>query len=268
MIVVGIDFSAASRAALGWALAERQARDDSLLVLHAGPPTSDLVTHTPVVEERHENAAERLAASVAELGGGGDRVAYAVEDGHAAKVLAERSREADLLVVGRTGFGAIESALIGSVSHEVVRKAACPVAVIPSTAPRTVSRVVVGVDGSADGETAAGWAAQEAARQGVPLVVAHSNVTSSLFEDAGDDEKAQALVDATAEAVRRDGLDVTTYVTREGAGRGLVGYVGADDLLVVGTHGRGAAMRLLIGSTSAYCVEHATGAVVVVPHSR
>ena len=53
-----------------------------------------------------------------------------VEEGNPAKVLIERSKEADLLVVGSRGHGGFAGMLLGSVSHHLVAHADCPVVVI------------------------------------------------------------------------------------------------------------------------------------------
>ena len=42
-----------------------------------------------------------------------------------------RELEADLIIIGSHGYGALFSALLGSVSSGVVRKASCPVLVVP-----------------------------------------------------------------------------------------------------------------------------------------
>jgi nucleotide-binding universal stress UspA family protein len=49
-------------------------------------------------------------------------------------VLAERSRELDLLVVGSRGYGPVRQVLIGGVSAELMRRAACPVLIVPRSA--------------------------------------------------------------------------------------------------------------------------------------
>jgi nucleotide-binding universal stress UspA family protein len=51
--------------------------------------------------------------------------------GPAAEVLARVSEEFDLLVCGSRGYGPVRSVLLGTTSHGLVRRAACPVVVVP-----------------------------------------------------------------------------------------------------------------------------------------
>ena len=55
-------------------------------------------------------------------------------DGDAARTLVEASQEADILVMGSRGHGPLQAALLGGVSHYVVRHAACPVVIHPRSA--------------------------------------------------------------------------------------------------------------------------------------
>jgi nucleotide-binding universal stress UspA family protein len=57
-------------------------------------------------------------------------VRTSAEEGHPAEVLIERSKEADLLVVGSRGHGGFAGMLLGSVSHHLVAHASCPVVVL------------------------------------------------------------------------------------------------------------------------------------------
>ena len=60
-----------------------------------------------------------------------------IEEGNPAKVLIERSKEADLLVVGSRGHGGFAGMLLGSVSQHLVAHADCPLVVVrrPSIGP-------------------------------------------------------------------------------------------------------------------------------------
>ena len=64
-------------------------------------------------------------------------VAGEVVEGPAADVLTAAARTADLLVLGSHGHSRLRHTVLGSVSEECVRKANCPVVVVPVPAPTT-----------------------------------------------------------------------------------------------------------------------------------
>jgi len=139
-IVVGVDGSESSIAALRWALEEAQLRGDSIEVISAW--TYPIVA-VPGAVVPLEPLADQGADALAHLQHaidtcGADRsgltVNPIVQEGDAARVLLEAAKDADLLVVGARGHGAIAGFLLGSVTQHVTRHAPCPVAVIPSPA--------------------------------------------------------------------------------------------------------------------------------------
>ena len=140
LIIVGVDGSDSSRAALRWAYDEA--------VHHGASLTAVMVWHAPVVpmlppygslapedygDTPRKNALAVLEELTSSLGGGDTReveVRTSIEEGNPAKVLIERSKEADLLVVGSRGQGGFAGMLLGSVSQHLVAHAECPVVVL------------------------------------------------------------------------------------------------------------------------------------------
>jgi nucleotide-binding universal stress UspA family protein len=80
------------------------------------------------------HAREVATALAADLGASVETITVAEDEGDPAEVLAARSRELDLLVVGSRGYGPVRQVLIGGVSAELMRRAACPVLIVPRSA--------------------------------------------------------------------------------------------------------------------------------------
>lgn len=138
-IVVGVDGSESSRAALVWALEESRLRSADLVVVCAYPLPAALVglgeamgttVALPVSEADMAAYANGIAeASLAGVDPGAVAVVTCARRGHPAEVLEEASAGADLLVVG-VGRGEIGHRLLGSVATHCVHHAACPVVVV------------------------------------------------------------------------------------------------------------------------------------------
>lgn len=122
-VVVGVDGSACSAAALKFALGHARLHRLPVHVVHARKDTSP----QPGWE------VERwLAETVASLAG--DHFGMAVTAGTVSQLplpaLLARSRQARLLVVGSRGLGCVRARVLGSVSQELLHRASCPVAVV------------------------------------------------------------------------------------------------------------------------------------------
>ena len=135
-IVVGVDGSPPSRAALSWAAAEAADHQSDLVVVSVWepgliPPSGNpSVGHTAM--RTSESAAEDLVAVIREELGAEPPVPVQprVLQGNPAKVLIETSADADLLVVGTRGHGGFKGLILGSVSHHVASYAKCAVTVV------------------------------------------------------------------------------------------------------------------------------------------
>ena len=138
VIVVGVDGSPESVAALRWAAQEARLRGATLRVVHAwfmpmvftsGPPLLVLSEPRDGLAEEGEkvlsHALERVAADVEGL-----TVERSVVEGSAAHCLLRAGEGADLLVVGSRGHGGFHGLLLGSVSQQCAHHAPCPVVIV------------------------------------------------------------------------------------------------------------------------------------------
>jgi nucleotide-binding universal stress UspA family protein len=152
VIVVGLDGSVGSNAALRWALDEARLRGSSLRVVHVYQPPRLPLTEAgvaapgglgvPVLAESADElvrAAEAEAMNVIEEAlrrTGGDlrrelEIERAAVEGPPAQTLIELARGAELLVVGSRGRGGFLGLLLGSVSQQCAQHPPCPVVILP-----------------------------------------------------------------------------------------------------------------------------------------
>lgn len=135
-IVVGVDGSEGSRAALAWAVHEASLREGTLELVNVyAPPVAYEGISSPAQAEEIIRGPQRAAeALVKELADGIDAVpvqTYALEDASAPRALVEHAAEATMLVVSARGLGPFRRLLLGSVSQNVAHHATCPVVIIP-----------------------------------------------------------------------------------------------------------------------------------------
>ncbi|MCL6668080.1 universal stress protein [Streptomyces panaciradicis] len=131
--------------------------------------------------------------------------------------------------------------------------------------------VVVGIDGSPAGTTAAWWAAREAASRRRPLLLLHSWSTQPLdvplaHEALGKQQNGGRLLQRTETELLHHypGLVLTTELTSTPATEALLDLGGLAELLVLGSRGHGSTASFLLGSTSLYVLGRARCPAVVV----
>jgi nucleotide-binding universal stress UspA family protein len=140
-IVVGIDGSDESKAALGWAVEEARIRHATVTVVHAWTlPTYIGLGVAPgaMIDPAllRGAAEERAAKAVHDVVGDAKDVhieSKAVE-ATAARALIEEADGADLLVVGSRGHGGFAGLLLGSVSQQCAAHGPCPVVIVRTEA--------------------------------------------------------------------------------------------------------------------------------------
>ena len=152
MIVVGVDGSEGSIAALRWALAEAHLRGSSVRVVHAYQSTqlpllgvpADMGAAGALAEDSEQvrRAAETEARNVIDealhgvaTAADGLEIERAAIEGAAAQTLIEAARGAELLVLGSRGRGGFVGLLLGSVSQQCAQHPPCPVVILPPPKP-------------------------------------------------------------------------------------------------------------------------------------
>lgn len=137
-IVVGVDGSPSSKAALAWAVEQAELTSASVEAVIAWhyPVMVGGLPFAPigVLEgaDYGDFATQVLSGAIAATvePDGPVKVSSVVREGNAAQVLLEAARGAELLVVGSRGHGGFTEALLGSVSQACVHHARCPVVII------------------------------------------------------------------------------------------------------------------------------------------
>lgn len=135
-IVVGVDGSPPSHAALAWALeeAQRSGRDVHAVMAWrpsmGAAPAARPAGGVRSLEEQQRDAQQLLERTVKAVAGPSNAVRSQVAHGSGGTVLAAAASGADLVVVGRHG-GRLTARLPGSVLQYLLREAPCPVVVVP-----------------------------------------------------------------------------------------------------------------------------------------
>jgi len=136
-VVVGVDGSAVSEAAIEYAFGEASETGQPLVAVHAwvDPATIDTSLGRPLLHDPVVVAEEQDMALAESLAGWSEQYPDVAVERRTVRDLPVRaltdvSRDARLLVVGCRGRRAVRSLLLGSVSHGVLHRATCPVAVV------------------------------------------------------------------------------------------------------------------------------------------
>lgn len=282
-LVVGVDGSAASYAAVGWTAQEATIRGLPVRLVHVVAPTSmssteapnSTITHEQEVKARHViDQARRIVDGVQ----GEARLKVRVEIRYAGVLatLVDASRDAHMIVVGARGFDGFGWHMLGSVSAGLLHHAHCPVTIVrdPESAGREIhddAPVVVGIDGSRASEAATALAFDEASRRRVPLVALHAwsdvgvfpilGMDWHVYRDEGDEVLGERL--AGWQEIYPD-VQVHRRLVCDVPARWLVNESDSAQLVVLGSRGRGGFDGLHLGSVSSAVAQSARVPVIVV----
>ena len=267
-ILCAVDFSDCSLRALEYAAVVARQHHAHLTVLHvySSMPAFD----TPIADPDPDAIGSMVRVFMASVAADADTSPTVIhaEDVRNA-IVAEADRlGADILVIGSHGRSGLDRLLLGSTTEKVVRKAQCPVLVVPHRAEPAVApvfqRIVCGIDFSA----ASIDAFRYAVRLGTPscdIRLIHAievppEVREMRIAAAFDVEAVRAATEAAClqrlEAIRPGdigpGCRISAQVAEGRAHRHLVRVAQEQhaDLIVVGTQGRSALDRWFFGSTT------------------
>ncbi|MFH9826361.1 universal stress protein [Streptomyces bobili] len=284
-LVVGVDGSDSSLAAVEWAVDEAARHRLPLRLVYASlweryegvapsggvEPASEEVLADDLVG----SAAERARRRNPEV-----KVSAEVVPQEAASALLSEGHNASALVTGSRGRGQLTGLLLGSVSLAVAARAHCPVIVVrgdKAGLAGTHERILLGAGDSATDGEAVRFAFREAEARGCTLDVvrawrcpAHDTADHPLL--AGEpahyhEEQASAALDALLHDPMADhpGVRVRRHTVEGAARKVLLDRSAAADLLVIGAQRRHGTFGLQLGRVAHTLLHHAECPVAIVP---
>lgn len=261
-IIVGVTGAPVATRAVDWAI-ERAAASGQRLELWAvvGGAIGTVGEHA-VVEEARAAAQQLLDGHADRARQRGIDVSTRVDAGNPVARLIDASEQAALLVIGSDYRGPGDGPARGAHGIRLAAGAKCPVVVVPDFATAGRSGVVVGLDGSPVSEHALRFAAAEADRLGEKLIAVsvwtpleaprnglavYPELYLSNMQAATEEVLALAVAGLASDY---PDLEVERIVERGYPSHVINARAQEARLAVVGTHGRGALARFLLGSIS------------------
>jgi nucleotide-binding universal stress UspA family protein len=186
---------------------------------------------------------------------------------------AAHTAKADLIVVGARGRSRAAEAVLGSVSHRVLMHSPCTTLIARREA-RPIQKVLVAVEGKADGDRIVGWLHDHPFMNPVELCILSVVVPLGVAEPymlAGLEPwsevsrtYAEDLVKRVAASFPSPAYKVRTCVATGQAAATVAAQSEGMDLLVGSTQGRHGLDRFLMGSVSHSIVHRVSSPVLIV----
>jgi nucleotide-binding universal stress UspA family protein len=281
-VVVGVDGSPASDAAVRWAAREATMRALPIKLINVVAPTlvSSAMAPNHTITQGEELRARQIlkqARRMVEELAGEKLPDIHTERQYAGVVptLVDASNDARMVVVGSSGR-AFRRGMLGPVIAGLLHHANCPVTVVPD--PESARHgipddapVLVGIDGSTASEAAAALAFDEASRRGVPLLAVQAWSDVGVFPIVGmdwktyRDEGAELLGERLAGWQERyPDVQVRRRLVCDVPDRWLVDESKNAQLVILGSGGRGGYAGKHLGSVTSAVVRSARVPVIVV----
>jgi nucleotide-binding universal stress UspA family protein len=290
-ILCPIDFSDTSRRALDYALAFARWHRAGVTVLHMHPiaapaypaPYVGPEALQPIVLTELERAQlvaaldEYVAADRAASGVAIDTILDESIDVPGAILSYAASTRADMLALGTHGRSGFQRLMLGSVAARVLRRARCPVLIVPPRAPDAVPRepvsiqqILCPIDFSQGSSAALEYATTLAQETRARLVLLYAvELPIDVLEPPNPaliNYRAVCFAEARAQMTKAVGAAAARGVSTadlvvEGRAHRQILQAAAErhaDLIVMGVQGRGALDMLFFGSTTNHVVRAAT----------
>ncbi|MBL8919994.1 MAG: universal stress protein [Myxococcaceae bacterium] len=278
-ILVPTDFSAGAERAFERALRLPLAPKAKITILHVMPADIPGTLRKEAVRDAERSIEKHLAHArtlAVERGLAPGQFIGDVVEGNAAREVMKRANtvEADVICIGRHGRRGVIDLFIGSTATRVVRQTEHPVLLVqlPATGPYTRPLFAVDPEHKALSVVKQGLSLLE---EGTPVSV--FNATPIPYEDfisitpdhlVSLRKKFEKEGEKSLRALLKKAPDVAfTPIVRSGDARTLVleqAQALNADLSVLGTHGRSALNRFLMGSVAEWVLTHSTNDVLIV----
>lgn len=267
-IVVGVDAEAPSDTALDWVIRRAAERAVDVRLVTA----IDMLLTDPTVDATRLETLRRRVVRAAP----GAHVTTTVVDGSIVETLVEQSRTADLLVLGYHRARPLLSMLSGALPARVSARAHCSTVIVPGDWRPRRGPIVVGVGDDDSAATAIEFAAREADQPRRELRVVHAwqlpiptqEGIASLAASADELLAAhRTILDEAVATVRaaHPELHVQAELSEAPASRAILDRATRAELVVLGTHRRGPASGMLLGSTLLGVLPECQAPVAIVP---
>jgi nucleotide-binding universal stress UspA family protein len=277
-IMVGVDGSAESHAAVRWAAQDAALRSLPLTLVCVESPAPATWAQAPALaqspEEEHvDNRSLLDHASMLARDAVTTELLISTEllpPAAPVPTLVEQSKDAELIVVGSRGRGALSRSVMGSVSAGLIRHAHCPVALVRDEGPLPEQgSVLVGIDGSTS-DLATAIAFEQASLRHTDVLALHAwndinmDTISHYDWSPTDTKEGQLLTEALKSwRERYPDVPVQNLVVSDRAAHAIVEAAESAQLVVVGSHGSGALAGALLGSVSNAVVQAVHKPVIV-----
>jgi len=262
-VLVGIDGSVASRAAIVWAIGRADDLAAGIALLNVVDDEWGTISDRDLRELREdaERLAERELAFARNIAGRVP-VSVAVDIGAPMLELANSASAYESVVIGSHKTGAFHGHALGARGLQLAATAPVPIAVVPASSSNGRRGVIVGAGNAPGRIEPVRFAVREAARLGEPLTVIRSDRDTPF-----NDQALRALLDAADADADEASVDIDLRRTTTPAGEALAS---ASRRAVLTVSGRptepGARGYRPLGRTNNDLLMNAGGPVVIVPH--